>query len=132
MLALFLLSACLVHAAEDQATNKTETEPEKVPAVPEEEETEAEEAEFRQGLSALAGYPSAYGGAGNQFASMAGGSGGSGYVNMLRNLYRPPSIGLTDKVKHWVKSFMNRRQYVKPYYNPSSLQYSADEFGAYF
>ena len=118
MFTLFLLSACLVYAAEE--TNSTE--PPQALDVPEEAE-ETGEAEFRQGL--VSSYPAAYGGA-NQFIT---GTGGSGYVNMLRNLYRPPSFGLTDKVKHWVKSFMNRRQYVKPYYNPTNLQYSADEFG---
>ncbi|XP_054717082.1 uncharacterized transmembrane protein DDB_G0289901-like [Uloborus diversus] len=101
--------------------------------------TETDEAEFRQGGIAqqlMSSYPSVGGGmygniAGYPMMASASGSNGGSYVNMLRNLYRPPSFGLTDKVKHWVKSFMNRRQYVKPYYNPSmsSLSYGVDEYG---
>lgn len=103
-------------------------------------ETAADEAEFRQGgigQQLMSGYPVMNGLYGSNAAGYgqhmaAASAGGGSYVNMLRNLYRPPSMGLTDKVKHWVKSFMNRRQYVKPYYSPSmsNLQYSADEFGA--
>lgn len=116
---LLLTTASLLSAADDEDDglkelgNRTElVEP-------------TDEAEFRQGgisQQLMSGYPVAY--ASNQYAS------GGGYANMLRNLYRPPSLGLTDKVKHWVKSFMNRRQYTKPYYSPSPLQYSSDEFAA--
>lgn len=108
-----------------------------------------ETAEFRQGGIAqqlMSSYPAMsvgnmYGGntGGYQYgmAGQTGGSGGgtgsgAGYVNMLRNLYRPPSFGLTDKVRHWVKSFMNRRQYVKPYYNPAvgGISYAPSEYGS--
>ncbi|GFQ72590.1 uncharacterized protein TNCT_37541 [Trichonephila clavata] len=102
--------------------------------------TETDDAEFRQGGIAqqlMSSYPAmgnVYGGNTGGYQLMgagAGANGGGGYVNMLRNLYRPPSFGLTDKVKHWVKSFMNRRQYVKPYYNPTGgLSYAPSEYGA--
>ncbi|PRD25424.1 UNVERIFIED_CONTAM: hypothetical protein NCL1_40980 [Trichonephila clavipes] len=101
--------------------------------------TETDDAEFRQGGIAqqlMSSYPAmgnVYGGNTGGYQLMgagAGANGGGGYVNMLRNLYRPPSFGLTDKVKHWVKSFMNRRQYVKPYYNPTGgLSYAPSEYG---
>ncbi|GBM71480.1 hypothetical protein AVEN_65378-1 [Araneus ventricosus] len=104
-------------------------------------ETDSDDAEFRQGGIAqqlMSSYPAMsmgniYGGNTGGYQMMGAGSGatGGGYVNMLRNLYRPSSFGLTDKVKHWVKSFMNRRQYVKPYYNPTGgLSYAAGEYGA--
>lgn len=131
-LCLLLGQSRLLPAAEVKPEEKTGTDPEENLT-----EAETDEAEFRQGgigqQLGLSGY-GLYAGASNpglQYAAAASNAGNGGYVNMLRNLYRPQqaSMGLTDKVKHWVKSFMNRRQYVKPYYSPSGLQYSADEFG---
>lgn len=92
---------------------------------------DGDEAEYRQsvGQQYLANYPGVglYGN-GYQYVGN-GGSTGSSYGNMLRQLYRPPSFGLTDKVRSWVKSFLNRRQYVKPFYTPAmtSLAYTTDD-----
>ncbi|GIY70784.1 uncharacterized protein CDAR_73501 [Caerostris darwini] len=106
------------------------------------ETADADDAEFRQGGIAqqlMSSYPGVsmgnlYGGNAGGYQLMGGagaGTTGGGGFNMLRNLYRPPSFGLTDKVKHWVKSFMNRRQYIKPYYNPTGgLSYAPSEYGA--
>ncbi|KAG8195434.1 hypothetical protein JTE90_013889 [Oedothorax gibbosus] len=136
LFSLFLWSVVLAtaYASTEVAENLTEAD-----------NGEEDGAEFRQGgiaqqlmpsYPAMAGVYSASNGGGYQYAAggnTAGASGtGSGYVNMLRNLYRPPSLGLTDKVRHWVKSFMNRRQYVKPYYNPAigGIAYAPSEYGS--